>query len=82
MSTNTNFDQNKASPISTGSSGLMVAVTTGLKLLRIGRLCSPLGIAGFILPLVFTKNWRLIRVLLSEADRAINRSRHEQKKGV
>ena len=78
MSTNTNFDQNEASPISTGSSGLMVAVTTGLKLLRIGRLCSPLGIAGFILPLALIKNFRLIHVIREAADRVINRSRHER----
>ena len=75
MSTNTNFDQNEGSPISTGSSGLMVAVTTGLRLLRIGRLCSPLGIAGFILPLALIKNFRLIHVVLEAADRVVHRSR-------
>ena len=82
MSGSINSNANKESPVSTGSSGLEIAVIAGMKLLRIARLGSPLGIAGFILPLVFTKNWRLIRVLLSAADRAINRSRHEQKKGV
>ncbi len=52
MSANINFDQNKASPIFTGSSGLGIAVMAGIKLLRIARLGYPLGIAGFILPLV------------------------------
>jgi hypothetical protein len=82
MSANINFDQNKASHISTGSSGFEIAVIAGIKLLRIARLGSPLGIAGFILPLAFIKNCRLIHFVLAAADRAINRSRPEQQKGV
>lgn len=82
MSANINFDQNKASHISTGSSGLEIAVIAGIKLLRIARLGSPLGIAGFILPLALIKNFRLIHFVLAAADRAINRSRPEQQKGV
>jgi hypothetical protein len=82
MSANINFDQNKASHISTGSSGLEIAVIAGIKLLRIARLGSPLRIAGFILPLALMKNFRLIHVVLEAADRVINRSRHERKAGV
>ena len=82
MSANINFDPNKASPVSTGSSGLEIAVIAGMKLLRIARLGSPLGIAGFILPLVLMKNFRLIHVVLEAADRAINRSRPERQEGV
>jgi hypothetical protein len=78
MSANINFDQNKASHISTGSSGLEIALIAGMKLLRIARLCSPLGIAGFILPLVFIKKSRLFHFVLAAADRAINRSRPER----
>ena len=82
MSANINFDQNKASPISTGSSGLDLAVIAGMKLLRIARMGSPMGIAGFILPLALIKNFRLIHVLLEAADRAINRSRTKHQEGV
>jgi hypothetical protein len=82
MSANINFDQNKASPISTGSSGLDLAVIAGMKLLRIARLGSPMGIAGFILPLALIKNFRLIHVLLEAADRAINRSCTKHQEGV
>ncbi len=82
MSANTNSEKNKASLVSTGSSGLEIAVIAGIKLLRIARLGSPLGIAGFILPLALIKNFRLIHFVLAAADRAINRSRPEQQKGV
>jgi hypothetical protein len=75
MSANINFDPNKASPISTGSSGLDLAVIAGMKLLRIARLGSPMGIAGFILPLALIKNFRLIHVVLEAADRVVHRSR-------
>ena len=80
MSAHIGFDLNKASPISTGSSGLASAVIVGIKLLRIARLGSPLGIAGVVLPLVLIKNFRLIRFVLAAAGRAINGSRHEQQK--
>jgi hypothetical protein len=82
MSANINFDPNKESPISTGSSGLERAAIAGMKLLRIARRGSPLGIAGFILPLALIKNFRLIHFVLAAADREINRSRPEQQKGV
>ena len=78
MSANIIFDQNKASHASTGSSGLEIALYAGMKLLRIARLGSPLGIAGLILPLVFIKKSRLIHFVLEVADRAINRSRPER----
>ena len=82
MSGNINFNPNKASHISMGSSGLGIAVIAGIKLLRIARLGSPLGIAGFILPLVFIKNSRLIHFVLEVADRAINRSRSKRQEGL
>jgi len=82
MSASINSNANKASPVSTGSSGLEIAVIAGMKLLRIARLGSPLGIAGCILPLALLKNFRLIHVVREAADRAINRSRPEQQKGV
>jgi len=53
-----------------------------MKLLRIARLGSPMGIAGFILPLALINNFRLIHVVRAAADRAINRSRPERQKGV
>jgi hypothetical protein len=82
MSANINFDQNKASRISTRSSGLEIGVIAGMKLLRIARLGSPLGIAGFILPLALIKNFRLIHVVREAAYRAINKSRLKRKEGV
>ena len=81
MSANRESGSNKASGISSGSAGLMTAVITGMNLLRMGRLCSLLGIAGFVLPLVF-KNSRLIRAILKAADRRANRTRPERKQGV
>jgi hypothetical protein len=82
MSANINFDPNKELPISTGSSGLERAAIAGMKLLRIARRGSPLGIAGFILSLAVIKKFRLIRVVLAVADRATNRSRPKRQEGV
>lgn len=82
MSGNINSNANKASPVSTGSSGLEIAVIAGMKLLRIARLGSPLGIAGCILPLALMKNFRLIHVVLEAADRVINRARPKRQEGV
>ena len=82
MSANINFDQNIASFISTRSSGLEMAVIAGIKLLRIARLVSPLGIAGLILPLALIKSFRLIHFVRGAADRAINRLRPKQQEDV
>jgi len=82
MSANINFNPNKGPSISTGSSGLEIAVIAGMKLLRVARLGSPLGIAGCILPLALMKNFRLIHVVLEAAGRVINRSRPERQEGV
>jgi hypothetical protein len=82
MSGNVNFDPIKASPISTGSSGLELAVIAGMKLLRLARLGSPLGIAGCMLPLALMKNFRLIHVIREAADRVLNRSRSKRQEGA
>jgi len=82
MSANINFDPNKEPPISTGSSGLESAVIAGMKLLRIARRGSPLGIAGFILSLPVIKKFRLIRVVVDASDRVTNRSRPKRQGGV
>ena len=82
MPANINFDQNEVIPISTGSAGLESTVIAGMKLLRIARLGSPLGIAGFILSLAVMKNFRLTHVVLDAADRIINRSRTGRQEGV
>lgn len=82
MSADINFAQNKVSQVSTGSSGLEIALYAGMKLLRVARLGSPLGIAGCILPLALMKNFRLIHLVLEAADRVINRSRPKRQEGV
>ena len=82
MSGKINSNANKASPVSTGSSGLELAVIAGMKLLRIARLGSPLGIAGCMLPLALLKNFRLIQVVREAADRVINRSRPKRQEDV
>jgi hypothetical protein len=79
MSANNDCDSNKASSESTGSSGLMDVVIAGTRLLRKGRMCSSLGIAGYMLPLVFAANRRVIRLVLAAADRAVNGKRPERK---
>ena len=82
MSGNISSKPNKASAISTGSSGLEIAVIAGMRLLRIARMGSPMGVAGCMLPLSLMKNFRLIHVIREAADRVLHRSRPEQQKGV
>jgi len=82
MSANSDSGLNKALSVSTGSSGLMIAVMTGMKLLRFGCRCSPLGIAGLILPLMFTRNSPLTRAVLAVAGRSTSKTRPERKSSV
>ena len=82
MSANNDYDSNNATSVSGGSSGLMDVVIAGTRLLRTSRLCSSLGIAVFMLPLVFAANRRLVRLILAAADRAVNRKRPERKQDM
>jgi hypothetical protein len=82
MSGNINSNANKASPISTGPSGFEIAAIAGMRLLRIARMGSPLGIAACMLPLALMKNFRLIHVIREAADRVINGPRSKREEGV
>jgi hypothetical protein len=72
----------KALSASTGSSGLMIAIMAGMKLLRFGSRCSPLGVAGLVLPLLFAKKSPLTRKFQAMAGRATDKSRSEIEQGA